>query len=75
MGYRVQGTCFIPPEEFWAFASKYIPSNPLGEWKPNDKSVRIDENGDLQFEFIINTECHPSQEVGGISWQYNGDNK
>lgn len=60
MGFRLKGTCFIPEHEFWNFAAKYLPSG--ANFQANPDSVRFD-CGDLIFDVVLNTECHPSEEA------------
>ena len=66
MGYRVQGVVYIPEDDLYRFFQNYVPSD--GEMAVNQESVQM-VDGELAFEFVVNTYCHPNDEAKEIEWK------
>jgi hypothetical protein len=57
MGYDATGKIYIPLEEFWEFAAKYLPESGA------EVSYGIPhvEGNDLEIDYAASTSCNPSE--------------
>jgi hypothetical protein len=64
MGHYARGEIWIPVEDWYEFALKYMPKSD-GEWSLGHPIFR---DGEMCVPFAINTECHPSKESEPPEW-------